>query len=415
MLGDKRLIRTIRLTNLLSFGPKTEATELLGLNVLIGPNGSGKSNLIEAISLLQACPRDLQAPIRAGGGVSEWLWKGSPVAEPAEVNVTVSYSPGPMAIRHSLSFTTVGQRFELADETIENERPGSAEDFFYRYRYLDGSPAVNVPVTMTSVAEQMQRISDLARGGPERKRRSLRREDITPDQSVLSQRRDPDVYPEITYLGNEYGKIRLYRWWDTGLQSPLRLPQKTDLPRDFLLEDGSNLWLVLNDLDAVSGMRATLTERLREFYEPVTDFFFSLYGGVVQLLLRERDLRQPIPATRLSDGTLRYLCLLAILCHPSPPPLICIEEPEIGLHPDILPTVAKLLVEASQRTQLIVTTHSEALVDALTETPEAIVVCEKEEGSTTMRRLDKNALKEWLEKYTLGHLWSSGELGGNRW
>jgi predicted ATPase len=172
---------------------------------------------------------------------------------------------------------------------------------------------------------------------------------------------------------------------------------------------------VLNDLDAVSGMRAALTERLREFYEPITDFLFSLYGGVVQLLVRERDLRQPIPATRLSDGTLRYLCLLAILCHPSPPPLICIEEPEIGLHPDILPTVARLLVDASQRTQLIVTTHSEALVDALTDTPEAVVVCEKEQGSTTMRRLDKGAMKEWLEKYTLGHLWSSGELGGNRW
>ena len=413
MLGDKRLIRTIRLMNLLSFGPKTEETELLGLNVLIGPNGSGKSNLIEAISLLQACPRDLQAPLRAGGGVGEWIWKGNPITEPAEVNVTVSYPPGPMAVRHSLSFTMVGQRFELADETIENERPSFGEDFFYRYRYLDGSPAVSVH--MTSIGELMRSSDDPLRRGAERKPRSLKREDIAPDQSVLSQRRDPNVYPEITYLGNEYGKLRLYRWWDTGLQSALRLPQKTDLPRDFLLEDGSNLWLVLNDLDAVSGMRATLTERLREFYEPITDFLFSLYGGVVQLLLRERDLRQPVPATRLSDGTLRYLCLLTILCHPSPPPLICIEEPEIGLHPDILPTVARLLVEASQRTQLIVTTHSEALVDALTDTPEAVVVCEKEEGSTTMRRLDRDALKEWLERYTLGQLWSKGELGGNRW
>lgn len=412
MLGDKRLIRTIRLTNLLSFGPKTEETELLGLNVLIGPNGSGKSNLIEAIDVLRACPKDLQAPIRTGGGVAEWLWKGKPAAEPAEINVTVVYPPGPMAIRHSLSFTMVGQRFELADEAIENERPSFAEDFFYRYRYLHGSPAVSVP--MTSIGELMQGIGDPMRAGPERKRQSLRREDIAPDQSVLSQRRDPDVYPEITYLGNEYGKIRLYRGWDTGPRSALRLPQKPDLPQDFLLEDASNLCLVLNDLVRL-GVRDVLVGHLREFYEPITDVHTMIAGGAVQVSLHERGLSQPIPAPRLSDGTLRYLCLLAILCHPAPPPLICIEEPEIGLHPDILPAVAKLLVEASERTQLIVTTHSEALVDALTDTPEAVVVCEKEEGSTTMRRLSGDALKEWLERYTLGQLWSKGELGGNRW
>jgi predicted ATPase len=85
------------------------------------------------------------------------------------------------------------------------------------------------------------------------------------------------------------------------------------------------------------------------------------------------------------------------------------------LHPDILPSVAKLMVEASHRTQLIVTTHSSALVDALTDAPEAVVVCEKEKGSTTMRRLDKDALKVWLDQYSLGHLWRTGELGGNRW
>jgi len=78
---------------------------------------------------------------------------------------------------------------------------------------------------------------------------------------------------------------------------------------------------------------------------------------------------------RLSDGTLRYLCLLTILCHPAPPPLICIEEPELGLHPDILPEVAKMLVDAASRTQLIVTTHSDILVDCLSDHPEAIVVC----------------------------------------
>ena len=64
---------------------------------------------------------------------------------------------------------------------------------------------------------------------------------------------------------------------------------------------------------------------------------------------------------------------------------------------------------------LIVTTHSDTLVDALTDTPECIVVCEKESGQTRLKRLNKNELSHWLEKYRLGELWTSGELGGTRW
>ena len=135
----------------------------------------------------------------------------------------------------------------------------------------------------------------------------------------------------------------------------------------------------------------------------------------MQVFLREKNLYDWVPATRLSDGTLRFLCLISILCHPSPPPLICIEEPEIGLHPDIMPIIAELLIEASQRTQIIVTTHSDILVDALSHVPEAVLVCEKESNATSVRRLNQDDLREWLKEYSLGDLWRSGELGGNRW
>ena len=138
-------------------------------------------------------------------------------------------------------------------------------------------------------------------------------------------------------------------------------------------------------------------------------------GGTVQVFLRERDLSGWIPASRLSDGMLHFLCLATTLCHPSPPPLICFEEPETELHPDILPVVAEMLIEASERTQIIVTTHSDILVDALSHVPETVFVCEKECNSTTVRRLDQAELRIWLEKYSLGDLWRSGQLGGNRW
>ncbi|HBL10897.1 MAG TPA: chromosome segregation protein SMC, partial [Cyanobacteria bacterium UBA11162] len=83
------------------------------------------------------------------------------------------------------------------------------------------------------------------------------------------------------------------------------------------------------------------------------------------------------------------------------------------LHPDMMSTIADLLIEASQRTQLIVTTHSEALVSSLP--PESVVVCERDDLGTHLRRLDPERLKKWLEDYSLGELWSMGEIGGTRW
>ena len=177
-------------------------------------------------------------------------------------------------------------------------------------------------------------------------------------------------------------------------------------------EGGGNLPLVLSQLHGAN-KRAFLSA-LSELFDGIVDIQCPVTGGTVALFLEESGNRS-IPATRLSDGTLRYLCLLAILLHPEPPPLICIEEPELGLHPDLLPTLSDLMREASERTQLIVTTHSDVLVDTLTDQPESVVVCEKHDGQTEMRRLDKCDLAKWLNDYRLGDLWTSGELGGNRW
>jgi predicted ATPase len=165
-----------------------------------------------------------------------------------------------------------------------------------------------------------------------------------------------------------------------------------------LLEDGSNLGLILNDLQNRRETKRALLERLRLVYEGIEDVTTKVQGGTIQILFHEEGLSNPIPATRLSDGTLHYLCLLTVL-----------------LHPDIIPKVAELLIDASKRTQLIVTTHSETLISALSEIPESIVVCERDDRGTQLRRLDPENLKEWLDRYRLGDLWAKGEIGGNRW
>ena len=218
------------------------------------------------------------------------------------------------------------------------------------------------------------------------------------------------------YLGNIYQKIRLYREWQFGRYTPVRNAQKADLPNDFLEENISNLALILNSLRQTRDAKKKLLEALKLFYEDIEDFDIRLLpSGYVEIFFQESNFNAPIPATRLSDGTLRYLSLLAILLHPNPPPLICIEEPELGLHPDILPTLCDLLKEAAQKTQVIITTHSADLIDDLSDMPEAVLVFDKQQGSTTVTRLNKEDLADWLKDYRLGQLWRSGELGGNRW
>jgi predicted ATPase len=299
----------------------------------------------------------------------------------------------------------VGHRFELADEAIENPSPAFGEhDVYFFYRYQSGRPVLNVR-SMTEA---------LAASSEGRVPRSLRREDVVADQSILSQRKDPDQYPEITYLGNQFSKAKLYREWNLGRNTEPRKPQKVDLPGDFLSENADNLPLVLNDLESRSETRRTINDYLARFYDSAEAVTSRFQGGTVQIFIHEKGLTE-IPATRLSDGTLRYLCLLAVLCHPNPPPLVCLEEPEIGLHPDILPTVAELLVEASNRTQLIITTHSDVLVAALGSHTESVLVCERDDNGTRLKHLESVKLKEWLEKYTLGELWRMGEIGGTRW
>ena len=397
-MEGRKFIETISLENILSYGSSNEPFSLEPLNVLIGPNASGKSNMIEALSLLQAAPRDLQAPIREGGGILDWIWKGGHGTLPAIVNVTVNYPKKPMALRYRLAFSESGARFELRDEALEDERPTnaySAQPFFY-YRYQEGHPVLSVV------------------GEPTVQRR-LVREDMEPDQSILSQRRDPDSYPELTYLANQFQRMRFYREWNLGRYTPPRLAQKVDLPQDFLLDDASNLGLVLSQLLNQPLVKDRILDRMKDFYPSFNDVNITVNAGAVQIFFHEEGLRLPVPATRLSDGSLRYLCLLAVLCHPNPPPVICIEEPELGLHPDVIPEVAKLLVEAALRSQIFVTTHSDALVDALTDTPEAVIVCEKSDGATHLRRLDADELRPWLEDYRLGELWTRGDIGGNRW
>ena len=256
-MNGRRFLQTIRLKNIFSFGPDMEPFPLEPLNVLIGPNASGKSNLIEALSLLHAAPDDLQEPIREGGGIHEWLWKGARGVPTATVEVTVAFPTArQMPLRYRLSFTETGGRFELRDEVIEREKVTKRYDSYYQYR--EGSPTINVKVNDDP--------------SPKRSLRRVKPGSVKPDQSILSQRQDPDSYPELYLADLIFGTIRFYRGFNVGRDAPVRLPQKPDAFQGFLLEDASNLSLVLSNLRNKPDIKSEILERLRDFYPSVEDF-----------------------------------------------------------------------------------------------------------------------------------------------
>jgi predicted ATPase len=388
-MEGKRLIQKLKLQNFLSYGNQGEEIELQPLNVLIGPNGSGKSNLIEAFGILKATPTDIMEPIRKGGGTSEFIWKGKKEKKETPTTKIEAILDSPdnydsQQLHYHLSFTKDNQRFSLIEERIKY--PNSLYDDFYHYNHRRGA---NI------------------RACGEEKTHSFSIE--YPNQSIFSQRKEPDKYPEILYLGKQFSAIELYRNWHIGRDSEARHLQSADLPESPLLEDGSNLGMVLNNLQFQLGNQGVI-EQFKKFYRDATEISIKIIGGTVQIFIREQGITQPIAASRLSDGTLHYIFLMALLLDPTPPPLLCIEEPEIGLHPDILSTIADMLIEASQRTQLIVTTHSDALISTLP--PESVLICERDEEGSHLQRLEAEPLKDWLENYTIGDLWRMGYIGG---
>lgn len=385
-MEGKRLIEKIRLRNILSFGDKGEEIELQPLNIIIGQNASGKSNLVDVIKLLKSLTyvKGLANYISRTGGVSEWIWKGKKTDVFFEIEVRVT-ALGNIYL-YNLKVDDIFQTMKIYQETLSEINKNENKNTSKLWSPL---PAI--------VKEQLN---------------------IHPDNSILSpQFTDAGVRTKFAYtaIASTFVNSLVFSELETNRKSEMRMPQPPDAPNDFLDEDGSNLALVLNDLEHRGDTKDKIVENLKKFNPRIKDYSIRILGGTVQLFIREEGLEKPISAMRLSDGTLRYLCLLAILCHPEPPRLICIEELETGLHPDILPTIAELMKDAAQRTQLIVTTHSDILVSAFSDLPEAVLVCEKDEDGTHFKRLEADKLKEWLNEYSLGDLWLKGEIGGTRW
>ena len=395
------LIKSLHLKNILSF--KDTRLDLQPLNVLIGANGSGKSNLIDVIAMLQAVPNDIAGFLRSNGPTSDWIWNGPGRSETpfhiARVEAELM-APG-FPLNYQLGITvgndrvhSLTERLDLIEE--ENNKKLFAKPFFQASTENVRLWPTRADGTLADYGDDPTKV-ELPRG-----------------RSVLSEIRNPTEYPALTETARMLSAIKVYRSWYVGRGSHIRHPQRTDSDPTFLEEDFSNLALVVNDLLG-RRLESSLDSCLKRFYESYESLHTRIFGNTVELIINEAGMSSSLPASRLSDGTIRFIALLAILCHPAPPPLICIEEPEIALHPDSLDLVVELLIEASQRTQLIVTTHSPWLIDRLSAQPDSVVVCERDRNpadGTQFKRFTGKDLEDWLEDQPLGEVWMAGAMGG---
>ncbi|MBB5064289.1 AAA family ATPase [Granulicella mallensis] len=407
-------IKSIRPVNLLSFGPEAEPIELRSLNILIGPNGSGKSNFIEIIRLLHVLPnKDPWSSVLATGGVSEWVWKGKKnksllCALHAQLSLgdvrTSQIGDKSEYFNLSINLELYESSFRIKRESIGTSDIGGNINTLQSWFERDG-PYGTLHLRMARADE-----GPIVFG-------------LNTDRSVIAQLASPSVQasnigqilPELFEIAEFLESFDFHQDWEFGVDCPPRDPQPVGQSIVRLEENGINLAQMLAHYkDDHKPVFERLTDLVRRFYEPVKSVEVRVVSTHLQVAIEEIG-GFSVPAYRLSDGMLRWLAILAILLNPTPPPVTCIDEPELGLHPDIIPTLADLLREASMRTQLIVTTHSTALVDAFSDDPEVICVSEKIDGSTVIRRLSQPDLAVWLKDYSLGNLWASGEIGGNRW
>ncbi len=369
------------------------------LTVFVGPNGSGKSNFLDLLSLLaESAQGHLAEGVAKRGGFDDITFKGSPGDIFVELRFpgTGPFQEEKASVTFKLLLKRVGSSPRVWFEQVSKLRPHQ-NPLFLMHRDKESCMFRSV---QTGMKEEI--------GGEEGKALE------SDSELAIFQVKDQDKYPTPYKVLRQLQEWRLYKDIDVGPDAPIRQPALIR-PTVILAENGANLASVLN---SIQQQHPSTWKEIEEMLETVYPQFHSITfppeGGDGKVVLRwwERPYERQggFSANLLSDGTLKFLCLVAILKSPAPPPLICIDEPELGLHPDWIKVVAELLQSAAARTQLIVSTHSPQLVSKLS--PDQLVIAEKEDGETTLRSLSGEQLEKWLQEFTLGDLWLAGHFGG---
>jgi predicted ATPase len=355
------------------------------LNIVIGPNASGKSNLLRFFEMLSASAKGkLGDYVQNAGGMAALAWDGA--VERIVATIVARASDGAdWTYRLGIGGLGTGGWYMVDSELLDIAGPAA-----YAQRIIQRSAAEQL------LFDDHGHLMELGTQQP-----------VPIAETLLS---------AATYIAV---RCRLYfEAWTahqdviTSASAPIRQAPVARYEKQ-VAPDGQNLINVLHTLytesrDFQADVDLAMQAAFGDDYDGLV--FPPVASQRIEMQVRWKSLSRACPAADLSDGTLRFLFLIAVLANPEPPPLIAIDEPETGLHPSMLPIVAEYAADAALRTQIVLTTHSPEFLDAFSELDRTVTVADWTNGETTLRTLDSEALQYWLNEYTLGALYRSGEL-----
>ena len=377
------------------------------LNLLVGPNGSGKSNLLSFLQLISDVARGQLSRAITEDGILPLLWNHEARTfnwklriDPVDDNRDLERDA--LTLEFEIEQLSSGSDFRVTKDTLGN------------WHQFDQNK-VNSPFWIYSRDKKRGCYYDQPSRGlkpiEELSSEELSFDDFNPYESLLSQI-DPRKNVIPSKAKKQLEAWRVYHDVHVERGSLVRMPVVTQYSNS-VENDGRNLAAVLHTLYTGNrdfellideGMHAAFGDE----YEKLK--FLPAAMQKIELGVQWKSSRDAHAGQALSDGTLRFLLLLTVLANPEPPPVLAIDEPDVGLHPSMLPIVAEYAVAASEKCQVILTTHSPEFLDSFTDVNPDVALFQWTDGQSHIFSLAGDEMGPWLDRYRLGQIFTSGEL-----
>jgi len=394
------MIKEIKITNFYSFSEETIVLQP-DVNILIGINGSGKSNFFKAVRLLKEGVAGMGLKnyiINVLGGFDNIYFKGARESQMLANTVLINYHFDAEALKFFGYSLNDDCNYAISFHRI----PNTSNYYVYEQVKVAGLSLLDFHNGEGGMNDDINNWVSY-------------KNFIDPTELALSKIFDTDRYTTLSSLRSGINDISIYDYFDTMPRSQVRRAIIATSDKR-LNADGTNLPQILNTIkiNHKESYKKIVT-MLSEINTNFSGFDFNVIGGGnIELMLDEKGLNSSVHVSGISDGTLKYLCLLAILYNLERGKFICIDEPETGLHPDMILNIASAIMDASEQSTIVIATHSVDLLNYFK--MENLRVFEKDENNATRVVVYKEEQFEgWYEEFTLGKMWVAGDFGGVRY